>query len=96
MRRRSIERRLRQTSGRLRSLRDELRVIDEQLVQLRDEAEDMGVRALVAETSGAGIEHRHAQGHADAMARHRDHVVAEVAELEAKQDQLLDALNAGE
>ena len=70
-------------------------MIDEQLVHLRDEAEDMSVRALVAETSGAGIDYRHAQGHADAMAKHRSHVLAEIVELEAKQDQLLDALTAG-
>ena len=52
----------------------------------------MSLRAMVAETSHAGIEARHAQGHADAMARHRAHLIAQVAELERTQDQLLDAL----
>ncbi|MEO6159224.1 MAG: hypothetical protein ABIQ39_16540 [Ilumatobacteraceae bacterium] len=95
MGRRLIERRLRQVSTRLRDLRDELRIIDEQLVQLTEEADDMGIRSLVAETSGAGIEYREARGHADAMAKHRAYVQSSIAELEVKQDQLLDALNAG-
>jgi len=94
MRRRAIERKLRQTSSRLKSLRDELRMADEQLAALRDEADDMSIRALVAETSHAGIEARHAQGHADAMARHRAHLVEQIAELERAQDELLDQLTA--
>ncbi|MCU1501385.1 MAG: hypothetical protein JWM12_739 [Ilumatobacteraceae bacterium] len=85
---------MRQVSSRLRELRDELRIADEQLLHLADEADGMSIRALVAETPGAGIEYRQARGHADAMAKHRAHVVADIAELEAKQDQLLDALNA--
>jgi ABC-type phosphate transport system auxiliary subunit len=87
-----VERRLRQVSVRLRELREELRVVDEQLAHLADEADDLGLRALVAETPGAGVEHREAQLHADAMSRHRAHVVASIAELEQRQDQLLDRL----
>lgn len=95
MGRRRVERRLRQIGARLRSLRSDLRVADEQLLVLADEADDMSIRSLVAETSGAGIEARQAQGQADAMARHRGHVVGEIARLEAEQDELLDQLNAG-
>ena len=87
-----IERRLKRDSARLRSLRDELRVIDEQLAQLSDEAGDMGIRSLVAETPGASYEYHHAQAHADAMAKHRAHVIASIAELEARQDHLLDRM----
>ena len=83
MSRRSIERKLRQVGTRLKSFREELRIADEQLAQLRDEADDMTIRAMVAETSHAGIEARHAQGHADAMAKHRAHLVASIAEQEA-------------
>jgi hypothetical protein len=89
-----IERRLRQTSARLRSLRDELVVIDDQLAHLADDAADSGIRALVSETPGAGVEHRHAQAHADAMAAHRAHVVTSIRDLEQRQDELLDALGA--
>jgi hypothetical protein len=94
MGRRSIERKLRQVSSRLRSLREELRIADEQLAHLRDEADDMSLRAMVAETSHAGIEARRAQGHADAMAKHRAHLFAQIAEQERVQDQLLDALTS--
>ncbi|MCU1365637.1 MAG: hypothetical protein JWL72_918 [Ilumatobacteraceae bacterium] len=87
-----IERRLKRDSARLRSLRDELRVIDEQLAHLSDEAGDMGIRSLVSETPGASYEYHHAQAHADAMAKHRAHVVASIAELEVRQDHLLDRM----
>ena len=89
-----VERRLRQTSARLRSLRDELRVIDEQLEQLNDEADDSGIRALVAESPIARHDSHEAGAHASAMRKHRDHVVRSIAELEQRQDQLLDALTA--
>ena len=88
-----VERRLKQGSARLRSLREDLRVIDEQLVHLADEADDMGVRSLVSDNSGAAVEHRHAQAHVEAMTRHRAHVVESIAELERRQDQLLDQLS---
>jgi len=78
--------------ARLRALREELRVIDEQLRHLTDEAHDLGLRALVSETPGADLEYRRAQGHVEAMTRHRDHVVASIDELERNQDQLLDRL----
>ena len=87
-----VERRLKQASVRLRRLREELGVIDEQLAHLADEADDMGLRSLVAETPGAAYEYPHAQAHADAMAKHREHVLASIAELEHRQDLLLDRL----
>jgi hypothetical protein len=92
MGRRQVERRLRQVGSRLRTLRDELQVADEQLPYLADEAEDMRTRALVADTGHAGIEARQAAEHLDAMRRHRAHVLAEIADLESKQDRLLDEL----
>jgi hypothetical protein len=88
----SVERKLRKTGARLRSLRDELLVIDEQLLHLNEDAEDKSIRALVAENPAAAIEHREAVGHTEAMADHRRHVVAEIAGLEARQDELLDEL----
>jgi hypothetical protein len=92
MGKRSVERKLRKLSARLRSLRDELVVIDEQLVHLVDDAEDKSLRALVAENPAAGIEHREAVGHSEAMADHRRHVASEIAALEVRQDELLDEL----
>ena len=90
---RMIERRLRETGVRLRRLREELAVVDEQLEHLNDDAEDKELRSLVSETSGAGVEYREARLHAEAMRRHRSQVHSSILELEAKQDELLDKMN---
>ena len=88
-----IERRLRETGVRLRRLREELAVVDEQLGHLNDDAEDKALRSLVSETSGAGVEYREARWHAEAMRRHRAQVQSSILELEVKQDELLDKMN---
>ena len=89
-----LERRLNEVAGRLKSLREELHVADEQLAVLADAAEDARLRALVSETPVAGREHTEAQRHAEAMANHRADVVAQLTELERVQDDLLDRLMA--
>ncbi|MEY2959823.1 MAG: hypothetical protein RLZZ01_2391 [Actinomycetota bacterium] len=87
-----VERRLRRSSQRLLRLRAELREIDEQAVHLRDDADDSAVRAMVSERPDAPREAIEARRHADAMARHRSRVVAEIRSLEQRQDALLDRL----
>lgn len=89
-----VERKLSEASERLKGLRVELRVVDEQLAFLADAADDARLRALVSETPMADREHREAQKHADAMTRHRSQLVAQVTELERSQDELLDRLVA--
>ena len=89
-----IERRLFEAAERLRDLREELAVADEQLAVLADAATDARLRALVSETPLAGREHTEAQRHADAMARHRSDVVGQLTQLEQTQDDLLDRLLA--
>lgn len=89
-----VERRLRDVGRRLRRLREELEVTDEQLAQLEAEADDARIRALVSETPSAGRDHTEAAGHAAAMGRHRSAVAQEVAQLESAQDDLLDRLQA--
>jgi hypothetical protein len=89
-----LERRLDDVAARLRALREELRVADEQLAVLADEADDTRLRALVSETPLSEREHEEAQRHADAMARHRSDLVGQVADLERSQDELLDRLMA--
>ena len=88
------ERRLSQVASRLRTLRDELSMVDEQLLQFRDDADELSLRALMSETPQASYESNEARKHVDAMRRHRDHVVAEITELEQRQDALLDQLGA--
>jgi hypothetical protein len=89
-----VERRLSEVAERLRELRLELAVTEEQLRHLAEEADDARLRALVSETPMAGHEHREAQRHADAMSRHRADVEATIAKLEQQQDDLLDRLTA--
>lgn len=76
------------------SLRAELGTIDEQARMLGDEAEEMTVRAIVAENTGVSRDARKAQEHADAHRKNRDRVVLEIAELDRRQDELLDQLSA--
>jgi hypothetical protein len=87
-----VERRLSEVSTRLRGLRDELAVTDEQLTHLAEAADDARLRALVSETPLAGRDHQDAQRHADAMQRHRIEVLEDIARLEQTQDELLDRL----
>ena len=89
-----LERRLADVGGRLKALREELGVVDEQLAAFVDTADDARLRALVSETPLAGREHTEARRHADAMARHRAELSVEVARLERAQDELLDRLVA--
>ena len=81
-------------SDRLKRLRAELAVTEEQLVFLEDEAEDARMRALVAETPLTDAEARDARRHADALRRHRDALVVSTAGLEREQDALLDRMSA--
>jgi hypothetical protein len=88
------ERRLSDVSARLKRLRAELQVIDEQTLFLADAADEARLRALVSETPLADKDHRDAQKHADAMARQRENVLASIGELQKVQDELLDRLVA--
>src|SRR5438874_5555520 len=87
-----LERRLSDVAGRLRRLRAELGVVDEQLAFFVDAADEARLRALVSETPVADREHHEAQKHADAMGRRRADVLASIQELERSQDELLDRL----
>jgi hypothetical protein len=89
-----VERRLTEVGARLKQLREELAVSDEQLGFLAEAADDARLRALVSETPLADREHQDAQRHADAMHRHRADVLDQISRLEQTQDDLLDRLLA--
>ncbi len=89
-----VERRLTEVGARLRQLREELAVSDEQLGFLAEAADDARLRSLVSETPLADREHHEAQRHVEAMSRHRAGVAEQIRELEATQDDLLDRLLA--
>ena len=92
MSRASVERRLSEVAERLKDLRAELQVADEQLRHFSEAADDTRLRSLVSETPIADREYQEAERHADAMRRHRGEVQAEIDALEARQDDLLDQL----
>lgn len=89
-----VERRLSELSTRVRQLRDDLRISEEQLAHLAEAADDARLRSLVSETPLADREHHDAQRHAEAMQRHRADLLEGIAGLEKTQDELLDRLLA--
>ena len=90
-----LERRLIDVSDRLKRMRAELAVADEQCAVLVNEAEDARLRSLVSETPLAQAEAHEMRRHADAQSRQRDALRRAIAELERDQDALLDRM-AGE
>lgn len=92
MSRSTVERSLRDVHARLVKARQDLAVMDEQLMQVADAADDARIRALVSETPGAAYEFSDAQRHADAYARARKALVDLIADLEKRQDDLLGQL----
>ena len=92
MRRQRVERKLREVSGQLTKLREELAVADDQFLHFADEADETRLRSLVSETPLADKENRAAQKHADVLRRQRTRVAEQIARLEAEQDELLDRL----
>ncbi|MFN0092453.1 MAG: hypothetical protein ACKVWR_19645 [Acidimicrobiales bacterium] len=92
MSRSMLERRLTEVSDRLKRLRQDLAVAEEQLAHFAGEAAEARLRALVSETPLSVREHREAQRHADAMDKHRGDLLREIEKLERSQDDLLDKL----
>ncbi len=89
-----LQRRLIDVSDRLKRLRAELAVADEQCAFFEAEAEDARLRSLVSETPLADAEAREMRRHADAQGRQRDALRRAIGELESEQDALLDRMAA--
>jgi hypothetical protein len=87
-----LERRLIDVSDRLKRLRAEFAVAEEQCAFLMAEAEDARLRSLVSETPLAEAEAHEMRRHADAQARQRDALRRSISELEREQDALLDRM----
>ena len=92
MSKRSVERRLAKTGARLKVLRGEIAVTEEQLLYLGEDADDQAIRAMVAETASSSFDARSAQGNFENMSKHRARMIAEISQLEQQQDELLDKL----
>ncbi|HJO20411.1 MAG: hypothetical protein GY882_05330 [Actinomycetia bacterium] len=87
-----IERRLSEIGERLRRLRADVAVTEEQISHLADEADEARVRHLVSETPLSERGRREADGQVHAMSRHREDLLAEVLRLEITQGELLDRM----
>lgn len=88
-----LERRLSSVARRLKAARDDLAVTDEQLIQVRDEADDAALRAIMSEDRTASLDSNDATRHRDALLRHRADLLDTIAKLEQRQDELLDEFN---
>lgn len=89
-----LQRRLIDVSDRLKRLRAEVAVAEEQCAFLENEAEEARLRALVSETPLAEAEAHETRRHADAQVRQRDALRRSIADLEREQDALLDRMAA--
>jgi hypothetical protein len=87
-----IEEGLAQIGDRMHKAREELRIAEEQLLFQMDVVEEAKTRMLVAETPIADREYRIAREDCERMARERGRVAAEISDLQAEQDRLLDRM----
>ena len=88
----TIEEHLSDINARLDKERDELRIIEEQIVFQMDVVEEAKTRMLVSETPLADREYRVARDDYERMLKQRDVISADIAELQREQDKLLDRM----
>jgi hypothetical protein len=88
-----LARKLKSNGLQLKRLRHELAALEEQRLQMTDEADDHRLRAIMSDSPFDAREAKDSGRHADAFTRRRSDIVTEIAKLEAKQDQLLDELS---
>jgi hypothetical protein len=88
-----VERKLKSNGLQLKRLRQELSALEEQRLQMTDEADDHRLRAIMSDSPLDAREAKDSGRHADAFTRRRADIVSEIAKLETRQDQLLDELS---
>ena len=89
-----IHRTLSELGDRLTRAREDLRIVEEQVVFQLEVVEDAKTRMLVAETPLADREFRIARDDYERLLRERDRVGSEISELQVEQDRLLDRMLA--
>lgn len=77
---------------RLVRARQQLAILNEQLVAYDDDADDTRIRSLVSDSPEAAHDHTDASRHANAAGRSRTALLSTINELEQAQDDLLDRL----
>ncbi len=94
VRQRLLERTLRRTVLNVREVRDELRILEEQLEHVESDLAEKELRAMVSETPSAVHEHHDALRHVEVMRAERERLVARLRDLEREQDAALDRLGS--
>ena len=87
-----LERNLNALTDRLNRAREELRIVEEQILFQMDVVEETKVRMLVSETPLADRDHDEARADHLRMLKERERIQAEIAELQREQDRLLDRM----
>ncbi len=87
-----MQARLTEVHERLVKARQEVAILEEQMLVFAETAEDARIRALVAETPLASKDWHEARRHEEAMQRGLASARERVAELERAQDELLSKL----
>ena len=87
-----LEKTLSQIGERLKRAREELRIVEEQILFQMDVLEEAKTRMLVSETPIADREFRVARDDYERLLRQREDFQAEIVELQGEQDRLLDRM----
>jgi predicted nucleic acid-binding Zn-ribbon protein len=87
-----LEKQLSQLNGRLSKARDDLHIIEEQLLFQMDVFEQAKTRMLVSETPLSERDHREARDDLQRLMRQREKALVDIAELQTEQDRLLDSM----
>lgn len=87
-----LEKTLSQIGERLKRAREELRIVEEQLLFQMDVLEEAKTRMLVSETPLADREFHEARGDHERLLRQRNDFQKEIVDLQAEQDRLLDRM----
>ena len=89
-----LQKALAQLGDRINKARNDLRIVEEQLLFQMDVVEETKTRMVVAETPIAEREYKEASDDYQRMQKERERVTAEIAELQVEQDRLLDLMLA--
>jgi len=89
-----LQKSLSQLGDRIAKARDDLRIVEEQILFQMDVVEETKTRMVVSETPLADREHQIAQDDYQRMQKERERVIAEIADLKKEQDRLLDLMLA--
>ena len=87
-----IQKNLSDLSDELTRAREDLRIVEEQLLFQSDVVEEAKTRMLVSETPIADREFRIARDDLDRLQREREKLIAAIGELRGEQDRLLDRM----